>query len=204
MTEIAKHWVWVIDVVFGAMIGMGYAKLDDALREARNVSKMEVARHMLCATGFLSFVVYDVGAYHILIDKYSYTITASSGFRYALDLMLIFLLMVILSRSMSYKAEESALTILIALSAWHFGASLWHFAAIIEYTENYPKLVAYLPHLAFIATYWGVLGVWYMIARKRSHLTGRQHARVFTPVVAHSVHRFGFSVHSNHSGVRPN
>jgi len=172
-SEIVKHWVWVIDVVYGAIIGMGYAKLDDAIRDASRVSWVEVAKHILCATGFLSFVVYYVCAYHLLIVKYPYAITPLSGFRYALDLMLLFLAMVILSRSLASKAEESTLTILIALTAWHVGAAIWHLAASLEYYNKFPQPRAFVAHFYFIILYWFICGVcvWYAIVKRKMNKT---------------------------------
>jgi len=171
---VAQHWVWVIDVVYGAIIGMAYAKLDDALQEKVRRSKTAAIMHIACATGFLSFVVYHVCAYHLLISRFPYTISAYSGFRYALDLMMLFLVMVIVTRALASEPEQSMLTILAALTAWHVGAAMWHFAATLEHERHLPKLIAYLPHFFFISGYWTIFATWWLIAKRQSAIPNIQ------------------------------
>ena len=167
MRTVADNWIWVLDVVYGAIIGLGYERLQDTLRNLRKVSTRSFFAHIFISLCFISFAIYDVTTFHILTHKFPYKIETWSALRYSLDLLITFMLMLVVLRGVGSKPEESAIEILCALSCWHIGALLWHFAAALEYAGHTPRLGAFLPHLVFIGLYWLGLGLWWLITRSR-------------------------------------
>jgi hypothetical protein len=164
--DVGRQWVWVLDVVFGGIITLGYQEMEKAMRISAQKSKREFLTHVFASFAFLFFIIYDVGVYHVLINRFPFHISALSGCRYVLDLLMAFALLIILMRGLSYESKKSVRQILIALSIWHLCAAAWHFAASIEYTRRPPSLPAFLPHFVFIGTYWFVLFIWFAIAKR--------------------------------------
>jgi len=164
--EVSREWVWVLDVVFGGIITLGYQELEKSLRVSIKKSKRAFATHVFVAFSFILFVIYDVSFYHILITRFPFNISALSGCRYVLDLLMAFALLNVLTRGLSCENEQFTGQILIALSVWHLGAAGWHFAASIEHTHHPPTLSAFLPHFVFIGIYWSVLLIWFVVAKR--------------------------------------
>ena len=160
--EVGERWVWILDIIFGSVIGFGFQKLEEGLRASARASTTAFLKHLLMAMGFLGFVIYDIGVYHILIKTFPYDFSRPSAARYVLDLVMAFLLMIILVRGLSSDAGENLFEILIALSLWHLAAICWHFAAAVQMHNEIPKVSTFLPHLVFIGLYWSFFGVWYL------------------------------------------
>jgi hypothetical protein len=175
--NIGIQWAWVLDVVFGGIIALGYQKLEEALQVSAKVSAREFLKHLFSACSFFAFVIYDVGVYHLLIQKYPYTVSPWSAVRYVLDLVMAFCLLVILMRGLSVHAEQFILDILLAISCWHLGAMSWHFAAAEEYDKMVPPASAFLPHICFVGLYWLLLLLYCLVY---SRLRGCKFADLLT------------------------
>jgi hypothetical protein len=174
--NVSKEWVWVLDVVFGGIITLGYQELEKALRISIQTSRREFFIHVFVAFSFVFFVIYDISFYHVLITIYPFNISALSGSRYVLDLLMAFALLNILMRGLSYESPKFTSQILVAISLWHLCAAGWHFAASIEKTHQPPTLAAFLPHFAFIALYWLVLFIWFVLSKWRGWSNNFQEA----------------------------
>ncbi|SDZ56732.1 hypothetical protein SAMN05444412_12626 [Rhodonellum ikkaensis] len=159
----------MIDVIFGAIFSLGFVKLDAAFRRISLKSTKEAIQHLFVAAGFLLFVFYYVSAYHMMIRVFPYTFSPYSGFRLFVDLILLFHAMAILTRSMGLHPEKSTMGILIAMSVWHFGASIWQLMAAVEYGGGFQNInpVVFIPHYYFILIYWVVFWTWKFIAKKK-------------------------------------
>ena len=89
---VGERWVWILDIVFGSVIGFGFQKLEEGLRLTAKSSVSAFMKHLFMAAGFLGFVIYDIGVYHILIKNFPYDVSSLSAARYVLDLIMAFLL----------------------------------------------------------------------------------------------------------------
>lgn len=158
---VGERWVWILDIVFSSVIGFGFQKLEEGLRLTARSSVSAFMKHLFMAAGFLGFVIYDIGVYHILIKNFPYDVSSLSAARYVLDLIMAFLLMVILVRGLSIDAGKHVFEILIALSLWHIAAMCWHFAASMQRNGVMPDVNTFSPHVAFIAMYWLTFALWY-------------------------------------------
>lgn len=168
-TDGTQNWTWMIDVIFGAIFSLGFVKLDNAVRRISLKSTAEAIQHLFIAIGFLLFVFYYVSAYHMMIRVFPYSFSPYSGFRLFIDLVLLFHAMAILTRSMGLHPEKSTMGIIIGMSVWHFGASMWQLTAALEYIGGFQKinLMGFLPHYFFILFYWIVFWTWKIIAKKK-------------------------------------
>src|SRR5437016_5196058 len=97
--KIDAQWIWVVDVVFGGVITLGFEKLAESLDQTLRGPRGRLVRHLFIATCFFAFVIYDVGAWHLIVDKLPYKNNALSAARYALDLLMAFALLTILLRA---------------------------------------------------------------------------------------------------------
>lgn len=113
---VGERWVWILDIVFCSVIGFGFQKLEERLRLTARSSVSAFLKHLFMAAGFLGFVIYDIGVYHILIKSFPYDVSRLSPVGYVLDLIMAFLLMGILVRGLSIDAGKHVFDILIALS----------------------------------------------------------------------------------------
>lgn len=164
-----QSWAWMINVIFGAIFSLGFMKLDGAFRRISLKSTSEAVQHLFIASGFLLFVFYYVSAYHMVTRVFPYTFNPYSGFRLFVDMVLLFHAMVILIRSMGLHPEKSTMGILVAMSVWHFGASIWQLLAAIEYGGGFKKInpLVFVPHYFFILFYWVIFYIWKFIAKKK-------------------------------------
>lgn len=160
-----QDWTWIIDVIFGAVFGIGFRRLDISVTRLSSQSATKAVIHILCSAGFLIFVFYYVTAYHLLIDRFPYTLSPYSALRLFLDLVLLFQTMAILTRAFSLRPEKATLGIIIAMTVWHVGASFWHILAVMEYEHEKIDFLVFIPHYLFILIYWGVWGIWFFISR---------------------------------------
>lgn len=168
---VGERWVWILDIVFGSIIGFGFQRLEEGLRLTAKSSVSAFMKHLFMAAGFLGFVIYDIGVYHILIKNFPYDVSRLSAARYVLDLIMAFLLMVILVRGLSIDAGKHVFEILIALSLWHIAAMCWHFAASRQLNGVLPEVKTFSPHVAFIIIYWSAFALWYFLNREDNQRT---------------------------------
>jgi hypothetical protein len=159
---VGERWAWILDMVFGAIIAFGFQRLEEGLRASAKSSMTAFLKHLFMASGFIGFVIYDIGVYHILIKKFPYDVSELSAVRYVLDLLMAFLLMVILVRGLSIDAGKHVFEILIALSMWHIAAMCWHFAASMQINGSRPELKTFSPHILFVMIYWSTFALWYL------------------------------------------
>lgn len=160
-----QDWSWIIDVIFGAVLGLGFRQLDISVTRLSSQSATKAVRHILCSAGFLIFVFYYISAYHLLIELFPYTFNPYSASRLFLDLVMLFQTMAILTRAFSLRPEKATLGIIIAMTVWHIGASFWHLLAVMEYEHEKFAFIVFIPHYLFILFYWGVWGLWFLISR---------------------------------------
>lgn len=166
---VGERWVWILDIVFGSIIGFGFQRLEEGLRLTAKSSVSAFMKHLFTAAGFLGFVIYDIGVYHILIKNFPYDVSRLSAARYVLDLIMAFLLMVILVRGLSIDAGKHAFEILIALTLWHVAAMCWHVAASMQINGSMPEVHTFSPHVAFIITYWSTFALWCFLIVEGRH-----------------------------------
>jgi hypothetical protein len=159
---VGERWAWILDMVFGAIIAFGFQRLEEGLRVSAKSSVTAFLKHLFMASGFIGFVIYDIGVYHILIKKFPYDVSELSAVRYVLDLVMAFLLMVILVRGLSIDVGKHIFEILIALSMWHIAAMCWHFAASMQIKGSTPEWKTFFPHILFVMIYWSTFALWYL------------------------------------------
>jgi hypothetical protein len=159
-----QDWSWIIDVIFGAVFGLGFKQLDESVTRLSSESVKKAVIHILSSAGFLIFVFYYVSAYHLLIALFPYTLSPYSALRLFFDLVMLFQTMAILTRAFSLHPEKSTLGILIAMTVWHIGASFWHLVSMMEYEQEI-AFVVFIPHYLFILIYWSVWGIWIFISK---------------------------------------
>jgi hypothetical protein len=150
--NLPDRWVWVCDAIFGFIITLGFQKLDETLASTHGVSN--VLLQLSVAVGFIAFVVYDIGVYHLLIQDRPYRLTWWSAARYMLDLVMSFCLLVSLLRGLSKQPEADGAMLLLAVTGWHLSAMLWHVFAELEARQPIRLLPRLGPHLLFVAIYW--------------------------------------------------
>lgn len=182
-----QSWTWMINVIFGAIFSLGFVKLDSAVRKISLKSTSEAVQHLFIASGFLLFVFYYVSAYHMVTRVFPYTFNPYSGFRLFVDMVLLFHAMAILTRSMGLHPEKSTMGILLALSIWHFGASIWQLLAAVEYGGGFKNInpLVFMPHYYFILFYWVIFYTWKFIAKKKQ-LTAFTTSRVLVFLLSFS------------------
>lgn len=162
---VASHWVWVMEVVFGGVIALGFEKLVEAIRSDLNGPAGAVFRHLLVAACFFAFVIYDVAVYQVLIRKYPYAFRPLSAVRYALDLVMAFCLLLILLLGIDAAAAGFVPAIMAGLTFWHLAAAAWHVAASMEAHGRLPAVQVCAPHAAFIVAYWTAFAGWWFAGR---------------------------------------
>lgn len=158
-----QRWVWFIDVVFGAIVALGIAKYEPVVRSAWQAGLSQVSFSLFIAISICSFVVYDIAVYHALVKKFPYKLSMLGFVRFYLDLVMAFILYVLLISAFAQSPDWVA--ILTAVSCWHIAAVIWHIMARCEHPQTEGWAVAVLPHVAFIALYWVLAGLFYLYAK---------------------------------------
>jgi hypothetical protein len=158
----AERWAWFLDVVFGAIVAVALEKFEPTLTEAWKSGFFDIGKCLFVAFAAFSFFVYDIAAYHILVNKYPYHVTNLGFVRFYLDLVLAFLLFMFLMAALAAVPERNTIGMVAFISLWHLGAMSWHFLARYEAGLSIltPTLI---PHVVFVAIYWALLGAWYVV-----------------------------------------
>lgn len=159
-TDIAEHWFWVIMLIFSATLTVGYERLERGLRNSWRLSGARFLVHMFVAACLTVFILYDISALGILMNRFPYTSTPLSAFRYALDAVMALILFFLYQAGLRLNSPSAGREILILASVWHIMASVWHVLASLEHHAGFPKLVAFAPHYLFLGFYWLLLKSW--------------------------------------------
>ena len=107
------------------------------------------------------FILYDISALGILINRFPYEATSWSAGRHALDALMALLLFFLYQTGMRLSDPSVAATnILISVSVWHVLASFWHVLATLEHEGGFPSADAFVWHYVFPVFYWLLLWLW--------------------------------------------
>jgi hypothetical protein len=174
---LGQRWIWILDIIWGAIVGIAFERLDGALRSCTNLG--DIIKHVAVAACLFIFFLYDVGVHHLLVRTFPYRESILSACRYFLDIVMAFLLMLLLVSGLTAKPERSTIVILVAITSWHLGASAWHFLATWEHEHKLPTRVRVLPHLISVGGYWLLVGIWYLIRLSTSSVNWHAQSLLF-------------------------
>jgi hypothetical protein len=147
-----QRWIWVLDVLFGAIAAIALEKYEPVVRDAWSCGFIQFFISVFVAICIGSFFAYDVVVHHKLVEKFPYKVTFRGLCRFLLDLVMAFILFIILSAG--FQANPSWEKILINITIWHMAAILWHLLA--ESTDEIKHKIFKIigPHACVIGAYW--------------------------------------------------
>lgn len=171
--QLADQWKWFLYVLFGGIGTLAFRRLEEGLWAASDVSSTQFWHHIFLAVCLFAFFVYDVGVLGVLIHRFPYKVSLLSALRYALDIVMAFLIFLLLmsglgpppaanaSPGLAAGPTQSPVLVVFAISAWHLGAAIWHTMASFDHHHATPRLISFLPHIIFAAVYWLIYGISY-------------------------------------------
>ena len=163
--HVPNRWAWILDVLFGGILVELFNTLELNLPLAWNESVGSAVVVAFVAFSLCVFFLYDVVVYHFLIQAYPYRLSVLSMLRSLLDIVMAFLLMKAVLPAARIHPEEHLVGILVALTAWHLCAAVWHVLANWEHFGKPPSALAVLPHFLFVTAYWAVFVSSWGVAR---------------------------------------
>lgn len=142
-----------MDIIFGGLLVFGLQGFAKQFDSWPKQSTAEVTSVVFAAIGVTAFFVYDVTVHHVLTSPTWFPFRRSwrSAVRFALDVAMAFTLALVLLPGLEGSPWMATDRILIAVSAWHVGALLWHW---IARSENPTGKGAWSWHIGAIAFYW--------------------------------------------------
>src|SRR5215813_9601900 len=94
--QLGNQWKWFLYVLLGSIGTLALRRLDEGLWAASHVSAAQLAHYIFLAGCLFAFLVYDVGALAVLTEKFPYKTSFLSALRYALDIVMAFLVFLLL------------------------------------------------------------------------------------------------------------
>jgi hypothetical protein len=147
-----------MEVIFGGVIVFALealeATVEEAVRGVKAPPAIDLRVTFLAGACCMAFLLYDVGIYHLLTRSYPFQRSWTSVGRFCLDIVMTACLFLIVVPVMHKEPEGSTITVLMAATAWHLFAALWHLLASRERDGRLPLASRFLPHFVFPVSYW--------------------------------------------------
>jgi hypothetical protein len=171
--RLGNQWQWFLYILLGSIGQLGLRRVDEGFWLAWGGSRERLLHYVFLAGCLFSFLTYDVGALAVLTNKFPYKGSVLSALRFAVDLVMAFLVFVLLMSGLGFPGPDqrpsglasvppqNPIVILTAISAWHVGATLWHVLASYDHGLGAPRRIAFLPHIIFAGVYWLIYAVSY-------------------------------------------
>jgi hypothetical protein len=152
MTEskVEEKWLWLLHVVFGLSITLGFRKLEETLSSEGNlICQLCQIYEAVC---LYVFFLYYILVYNCLVKKFPYKKSKYCVLRVFVDLILAFLFFKLLITGMKPFNEQPKYSIITLISFWHFFVMIWYILALTNTSREgrkYHKLI-------LLGVFWGV------------------------------------------------
>ncbi len=166
----ADRWVWFVDVLFAAIAATAFERAEPEFRKLWTMSGELFFDRSLAALAVIIFFAYDVSVYQVLVKQYPYQITSIGFFRFVLDVLMAFVMLLLLMSGLSGTTIPKAgtapvpaaiplVSLLALLTVWHVLAAIWHFLANLEIHGTLPPFRSITPLFGFPLLFWALWGL---------------------------------------------
>jgi len=167
------EWTLLFNVVFGSIASRAFSEFYQSIfgdldadqdvvstttpstAPAQTVARYYGLRILVFVSAF-AFYIYDWIVLQVLFERYPYSISNGlSYFRFANDLVMVFLLFSIVSTAARPRVLDRPMRLIVFVSAWHILAGAWHILALCEFGKSIDFDQALRWHFLYVqCLYW--------------------------------------------------